>query len=405
MSLSVSPLAPKNIINLPTIRGVRIASISANVRYKNRDDVTLFLFENPSSVAGVFTISTASAPSVRHSRQAISDSGLVKAISVVAGNANVFTGLDGENATTEMINDLSKKLLCPANQILHSATGIIGEPFPVHKVISQHEKLISSLNENGWDAASIAIGTTDTYPKRSHKAVNINGKIVNINGIAKGSGMIKPQMATMLAYIVSDADIPSDILQGMLSRAAAQTFNCISVDTDTSTSDSLIAVATGFVPVVTDEYQQFEGAITAVCHDLAMQIIRDGEGAKKLIHVTVINAKTTEDAQKIAMSVVESPLVKTAIAAGDANWGRIIAAVGKSGICFNQSDLKMWINDCLLVENAGRIKNYDEDIFTRHLQGDEIEIKIDLAQGNCSGHAFGCDLTHEYIKINADYRS
>ncbi|MFM7621821.1 MAG: bifunctional glutamate N-acetyltransferase/amino-acid acetyltransferase ArgJ [Alphaproteobacteria bacterium] len=405
MALTRSPLAPKSIISLPPIAGVRVATTAAGVRYQGRDDVTLFVFDRPASFAGVFTLSATAAPSVKHSRR-VAAGGTVRAISIVAGNANVFTGKAGYDAVDAIAADLAHHLKCSPHQIAHSATGIIGEPFPANRILPHHAALIASAKPDGWDAASDAIATTDTYPKRATHQVRLSsGATVTLNGIAKGSGMIKPNMATMLSYIVTDGDIPAEVLQPMLTRAADQTFNCISVETNTSTSDSLMLAATGVVPVAAQDYDAFEAALTHLCQDLALQIIRDGEGARKLITVTVTRAASPNDAKAVAMAVAESPLVKTAIAAEDANWGRIVMAIGKSGVPLDPARLTVQLGGHPLVASKGRITPFDESPFAQHLKEDEIRIAIDLGMGSARGHAWGCDLTHAYIDINASYRS
>jgi glutamate N-acetyltransferase/amino-acid N-acetyltransferase len=405
MALTRSPLAPQSIISLPPLAGVRVATTAAGVRYQGRDDVTLFVFDRPASFAGVFTLSGTAAPSVKHSRR-VAAGGTVRAISIVAGNANVFTGKAGYDAVEAIAADLAHHLNCSPDQIAHSATGIIGEPFPANRILPHHAPLIARATAEGWDAASDAIATTDTYPKRATHQVHLpSGAIVTFNGIAKGSGMIKPNMATMLSYIITDATIPAEVLQPMLTRAADQTFNCISVDTDTSTSDSLMLAATGVVPMAAQDYDAFEAALTHICQNLALQIIRDGEGARKLITVTVTGAASTHDAKAVAMAVAESPLVKTAIAAEDANWGRIVMAIGKSGVPLDPARLTVHLGGHPLVVSEGRITPFDESPFAQHLKEDEIRIAIDLGMGSAHGHAWGCDLTHAYIDINASYRS
>jgi glutamate N-acetyltransferase/amino-acid N-acetyltransferase len=385
--------------------GVRVATAAAGVRYQGRDDVTLFVFDQPATFAGVFTLSATAAPSVKHSRR-VAAGGTVRAISIVAGNANVFTGKVGYDAVEAIAADLAQHLHCSPDQIAHSATGIIGEPFPADRILPHHAALIARAKPEDWDAASDAIATTDTYPKRATRSVTLpSGATIRINGIAKGSGMIKPNMATMLSYIITDATIPADVLQAMLTRAADQTFNCISVDTDTSTSDSLMLAATGVVPLTPEDHLAFEAALTHVCQDLALQIIRDGEGARKLITVQVTGAASTRDAKTVAMAVAESPLVKTAIAAEDANWGRIVAAIGKSGVALDPARLTLHLGGHPLVVSEGRITPFDESPFAQHLKEDEIRIAIDLGMGSARGHAWGCDLTHAYIDINASYRS
>ena len=405
MALTRSPLAPKSILSLPPMAGVRVATAAAGVRYQGRDDLTLFVFDRPASFAGVFTLSGTAAPSVQHSRR-VASAGTVRAISIVAGNANVFTGPEGYRAVEAITLDLAQHLHCSPDHIAHSATGIIGEPFPANRILPHHAALIASAKPEGWDAASDAIATTDTYPKRAAYQVTLpSGATIRINGIAKGSGMIKPNMATMLSYIITDATLDSLNLQSMLKRAADQTFNRISVDTDTSTSDSLMLAATGVVPLTPEDHLAFEGALTHVCQDLALQIIRDGEGARKLITVQVTGAANPRDAKAVAMAVAESPLVKTAIAAEDANWGRIVAAIGKSGVPLDPARLKLWMGGHPLVVSEGRVTPFDESPFAQHLKEEEVRIQIDLGMGNAKGHAWGCDLTHAYIDINASYRS
>ncbi len=396
---------------LPKIKGLRMAAGAARVKYEGRKDLMLVVFERPASVAGVFTKSkTASAPVVWDKR--IVRGGAARALVVNSGNANAFTGNFGGEAVKQTADAVAELIKCSAEQVLVSSTGVIGEKLDVSRITTALPDLQKRLRASAWRDAAEAIMTTDTFPKGASCVTTLNGREVRVNGIAKGSGMIAPNMATMLAYIFTDARLPNAILGRMLRSSNNRTFNCITVDSDTSTSDTVLAFATGAVPLgftpksIGDErLRPFSIALQNVMLDLAKQIVRDGEGATKLVQVAISGASSIRAARNIGMSVANSPLVKTAIAGSDPNWGRVAMAVGKSGESIVQERLRISIGP-FVITDQGRVRDdYQEDLVAAYMQGQEIDIGIDVGVGRGRAVVWTCDLTHEYVSINADYRS
>ncbi len=407
---TLSPLAPEGFPTLPSIAGVRLGTIAAGVKYKDRPDVTLVTFPEGTVVAGVFTRSLTPGAPILWCRDALMASGgRSRALVVNAGNSNVFTGDEGYHASAETARAAAGLLGCAAEDVMISSTGVIGVQLPFDKIVNALPSVV--LAEDSWEAAARGIMTTDTFPKGATATASIGGVMVTINGIAKGSGMIEPNMATMLAYVATDAAIGREALDAVLRDVNERSFNAITVDSDTSTSDTLLLFATGGAgnAPVTDAddpaLADFRIKLEAVMGDLACQVVRDGEGAQKFITVTVGGAEDDAAAKRVAKMIANSPLVKTAIAGEDANWGRIVMAVGKSYEQVDPKRLTVTFGGQVLTEN-GRVRpGYDEDELTRHLQGREIDIDVDLGVGHGTATVWTCDLTHGYIAINADYRS
>ena len=410
--LPVSPLAPAAFPDLPVIGGVRFASIAAGVRYPGRVDVMLAVLTPGSTVAGVFTrSSTRSAPVLDcQAKIGLPASGDAAAFLVNAGNANAFTGGVGMQSVEAIASAVAGTLDLPATRVFTSSTGVIGERLPHDRIIAGLAALKAALDPAGIAGAARAIMTTDTYPKGAGATVQIDGASVRIAGIAKGSGMIAPDMATMLVYIFTDARISRDSLQRHVSDINAATFNRITVDSDTSTSDTLLMAATGASGVDIDTASAsgkaaFAQALHDIMLDLAHQVVRDGEGASKFITVDVRGAATAEDADKVARAIANSPLVKTAIAGQDPNWGRIVMAVGKSGAQADRDHLSIRFGDILVAENGWVAPGYREEDGAAYMRNDEIHILVDLGLGAMSATIWTCDLTEQYVRINADYRS
>ncbi|EAP77924.1 MULTISPECIES: bifunctional glutamate N-acetyltransferase/amino-acid acetyltransferase ArgJ [Roseovarius] len=406
-ALPVSPLAPARFPELPVIDGVRFATVEAGVRYAGRTDVMLAHLAPGSTVAGVFTrSSTRSAPVLDCQAKIGQHDDAGAAILVNSGNANAFTGKRGVEAVTAVTTEVARVLGLPESRVFTSSTGVIGEVLPHDRITAKIGELSQKLDAGGIEAAARAIMTTDTFPKGAQTEVEIDGKTVRIAGIAKGSGMIAPDMATMLVYIFTDAAADREVLQSMVSALNDQTFNCITVDSDTSTSDSLLMAATGTSGVRIDETSVgFMEALRRVMLDLAHQVVRDGEGATKFVEIAVTGASSDADARTHAMAIANSPLVKTAIAGEDANWGRIVMAVGKSGAPADRDTLSIWFGD-ILVANKGWVNpDYREEDAAAYMKGQELCIAVDLGLGGGKAHVWTCDLTHGYIDINADYRS
>ncbi len=411
MAAGVSPLAPERFPDMPRIAGVRAACAAAGVKYAGRDDLLLILLEPGATLAGVLTTSrTASAP-VLWCRGNL-DGGRARVIVVNAGNANAFTGEAGERTVRETARAAAALAGCDPREVFIASTGVIGEPFEAALLTRHFDDLFARAGEASWEDAARAIMTTDTFPKGACASAEIGGTCVSVCGIAKGSGMIEPDMATMLSFVFTDAAIPADVLQALLRRAAERTFNCLTVDSDTSTSDTLLLAATGRAgngadfsgpddPALTD----FAQALESVCRGLAQQVARDGEGASKFVTITVRGAATDAEAKLAAKAVANSPLVKTAIAGEDPNWGRIVMALGKSGARFDQAAVSIDIGGVPVARNGMVVPGYDEAPVARHMKGREIDIAATLGQGPGEATVWTCDLTHAYIDINADYRS
>jgi glutamate N-acetyltransferase/amino-acid N-acetyltransferase len=408
---AVSPLAPKSFANLPPLAGVRLATAEAGVRYKDRTDVLMAVLAPGTQVAGVFTKSRTSSAPVEWCRPIVK-AGEARALVVNSGNANAFTGKAGQEGTRLIGESAAGAVGCHTNEVLLASTGVIGEPLPADKIVKVLGRLAESGAAGGWREAAEAIMTTDTYPKMATAKAEIDGHKVTINGIAKGSGMIAPDMATMLSFVFTDAKLPAPVLQELLSAGVKNSFNAITVDSDTSTSDTLILFATGkgaHHPAITKtsdkRLNDFRNKLDALLLDLALQVVRDGEGARKLIRIDVTGAESDESAKKIALSVANSPLVKTAIAGGDANWGRVVMAVGKAGEPADRDRLSIKFGNQIVAEKGERAAKYDEAAATRAASGREVELTIDLGLGKGQSRVWTCDLTDGYIRINGAYRS
>jgi len=407
-----SPLAPPKFPDMPPIAGVRLAVTASGMRYQGRDDLLLMAFDKGTAVAGMFTTSKAPSAPVDWCRKHLKQGrGMARALLVNAGNANAFTGKKGDQAIQDCASSVAKQLGCAKAQVMAGSTGVIGMPLDAGKIIPLLPALAANLQPNAWQAAAGAIRTTDTFAKGAAVSALIDGIEVRINGIAKGSGMIAPDMATMLAYVATDAAIPPDVLHVLLRKSVNESFNMISVDSDTSTSDTVMLFATGksrHGPVTRagdPRLRDFSQKLDAVMGDLARQVVRDGEGARKFIAIRVGGAASPRAAKRIAMSIANSPLVKTAIAGEDANWGRIVMAVGKAGEAANRDALVVRIGGLPVARNGMADPAYCESEVTAHMKGDEISIDVDVGVGKSAATVWTCDLTHGYIDINADYRS
>ncbi|TCR89806.1 bifunctional glutamate N-acetyltransferase/amino-acid acetyltransferase ArgJ [Rhizobium sp. BK376] len=413
MSGSVSPLAPKSFASLPALRGVRMATASAGIKYKNRTDVLLMVFDKPASVAGVFTRSKCPSAPVDFCRSNLSH-GTARAVVVNSGNANAFTGLKGRQATELTAKSASSAVGCGENEVYLASTGVIGEPLDATKFAGVLGDMHAQATGDFWFEAAKAIMTTDTYPKVATRSAVIDGVKVTINGIAKGAGMIAPDMATMLSFVVTDADIASPVLQSLLSAGVEPSFNSMTVDSDTSTSDTLMLFATGAASVDGQgridraddpRVSAFRAALDDLLKDLAIQVARDGEGATKMLEITVTGAESDAAAKTIALSIANSPLVKTAAAGEDANWGRVVMAVGKAGEAADRDKLAIWFGDVRVAVNGERDPDYSEEAASNVMKGQDIPLKVDLGLGSGKATVWTCDLTKEYVAINGDYRS
>ena len=402
----VSPLAPLSFPDLPVIDGVAFATAAAGVKYQGRTDVMLAELAPGTTIGGVFTRSKTRAAPVLDCQSKIGGaSNAGAAILVNSGNANAFTGRNGVEAVEAITSAVAQTCGVPQSRVFTSSTGVIGEPLPHDRVTAAIGDLKSKLDPNGIAAAAKAIMTTDTFPKGASAKVEIDGKTVSIAGIAKGSGMIAPDMATMLVYIFTDAKVEQTALQAMVSDHTDKTFNCITVDSDTSTSDSLILAATGASGIDATESKSFSDALHGVMLDLAHQVVRDGEGATKFVEIDVTGAATDADAKIHAMAIANSPLIKTAIAGEDPNWGRVVMAIGKSGAAADRDRLSIRFGDIQVAKDGWRDPGYSEESAAAHMKGENIRIGVDLGLGEGHATVWTCDLTHGYIEINADYRS
>ncbi|MXV43976.1 bifunctional glutamate N-acetyltransferase/amino-acid acetyltransferase ArgJ [Saccharibacter sp. 17.LH.SD] len=405
-----SPLA-RSLPKLTRVAGVRLSGVAANIRYEGRTDLALMEFTPGTTAAGVFTKNTCPGAPIPWCRQALDHTPYARALLVNSGNANVFTGRAGNDAVVACATELSDHLKCPVEDVFLASTGVIGEPLPYHKILKALPEAVEKLHEDNWEVAANAIMTTDTFPKASQRDVTIGDVPVCIQGIAKGSGMIAPDMATMLSYIATDAKLSQPVLQALLTEYVGSTFNAITVDSDTSTSDMVMAFATGQAdhPEISDindnKLSAFKDAFRDVMEELALLVIRDGEGATKLIRVEVQGAESDDSAHRIALSIANSPLVKTAIAGEDANWGRVVMAVGKSGEPADRDKLSIALGGYWVARDGGVSQDYDEDALKRYMREQEIVITADLGIGQGRFHVWTCDLTHGYIDINGSYRS
>ncbi|MEW6147908.1 MAG: bifunctional glutamate N-acetyltransferase/amino-acid acetyltransferase ArgJ [Bradyrhizobium sp.] len=413
MSSSVSPLAPKTVPDMPVIAGVRLATAEAGIRYKNRTDVLLAVMDKGTAVAGVFTKSKCPSAPVEWCRAKLKG-GKARALVVNSGNANAFTGKTGRASTALTAKIAAKAVGCSESEIFLASTGVIGEPLDATKFDGVLGRLAETAEPGDYLAAAKAIMTTDTFPKVATATVKLGKAKVTINGMAKGAGMIAPDMATMLSFIFTDAPIAPAALQALLKAGVEDTFNAVTIDGDTSTSDTLLAFATGSAaehgaPRISrasdPRLKAFVKAFNQILANLAEQVARDGEGARKLVEITVEGAKTKASARKIAMSIANSPLVKTAIAGEDANWGRVVMAVGKAGEPADRDKLSISFNGIRVAKNGARDPSYDEAQVSEAMKAPEIAIRVSLGLGKGRDRVMTCDLTKEYVAINGDYRS
>ena len=408
--LPVSPLAPARFPDLPAIKGVELAVAASGTSYQGRDDLMLIRFAEASQLAGVFTRSATAAAPVDWTRTQLAG-GHGRAVLVNAGNANAFTGKQGMDSIRHYTASLADQLGLAAADILTASTGVIGEPLNAAGLAACFGQLTNNLGQVSWQKAAEAIRTTDTFAKGANASCQIDGQPVTLCGIAKGSGMIAPDMATMLGFIATDAVLDRPVLQACLTAAARQSFNAITVDSDTSTSDMVLLAATrqaGHSPVASADdpaLAGFRAALLEVMQDLACQIVRDGEGASKFITIDVTGAVSDESAHKIGLAIGNSPLVKTAIAGEDANWGRIVMAVGKAGEPADRDRLKISIGGIVIAAEGQRVAAYDETPIAAHMKQSNIDIAVDMGLGSGVARIWTCDLTQGYISINADYRS
>ncbi|MBT2131768.1 bifunctional glutamate N-acetyltransferase/amino-acid acetyltransferase ArgJ [Aliiroseovarius lamellibrachiae] len=403
----VAPLAPAAFPDLPVIAGARFAAAKAGVKYADRFDVMLAELAPGSTIAGTFTkSSTRSAPVLDCQAKLGGSADQGAAFVVNAGNSNAFTGKAGEISVDAITKSVADTLGVPQSRVFSASTGVIGEPLPHDKIIARMDELAGTLVPDGMQAAAEAIRTTDTFAKGAKADVKIGDRLVHIAGIAKGSGMIAPDMATMLVFIFTDAKIAQDDLQAMLSDLTDTSFNAITVDSDTSTSDTLLLAATGASGVDVDQNNaDFRAALNTVMLDLAHQVVRDGEGATKFVEVRVTGTKSDADAKTHALAIANSPLVKTAVAGEDPNWGRVVAAIGKSGAYAERDKLAISFGDILVAEKGFVSPDYREDQGAAYMKNDELVIHVDFGIGDGQSKVWTCDLTHAYIQINADYRS
>jgi glutamate N-acetyltransferase / amino-acid N-acetyltransferase len=413
MSTAVSPLAPTDVPKLPMVAGVRMATAAAGIRYKGRTDVLLIEMEKGTTVAGVFTKSKCPSAPVEWCRDRLKG-GAARALVVNSGNANAFTGKSGRQATMLTAAIAAKAIGCKPNEVFLASTGVIGEPLDATKFDGVLEELAQEASPDDWMDAATAIMTTDTFPKVATATVKIGKAKVTINGIAKGAGMIAPDMATMLSFIFTDAPLSASCLQALLKASVADTFNAVTIDGDTSTSDTLLAFATGAaaengapkISRATDpRLKAFTKAFTEILADLSEQVARDGEGARKLVEIIVEGATSKASARRIAMSIANSPLVKTAVAGEDANWGRVVMAVGKAGEPADRDRLTIAFNGIRVATKGARDPSYDEKEVSAAMKQPEIQIKVGLGLGKGRDRVLTCDLTKEYVAINGDYRS
>jgi glutamate N-acetyltransferase / amino-acid N-acetyltransferase len=416
MSTAVSPLAPTQVPDMPAIAGVRLSTAAAGIRYAGRTDVLLALFTPGTTAAGVFTRSKCPSAPVEwcraHLKSGKSKGNLARALVVNSGNANAFTGKSGRVATKLTAELAAKAAGCKADEIFLASTGVIGEPLDAGKFATVMDGLVAGAKPSDFLAAAQAIMTTDTFPKVATATARIGKAAVTINGIAKGAGMIAPDMATMLSFVFTDAAIAAPALQALLREHVADTFNAVTIDGDTSTSDTLMLFATGkaanaprIARAGDPRLKAFNKALHAVLANLSEQIARDGEGARKLVEIVVEGAVSKASARRIALSIANSPLVKTAIAGEDANWGRVVMAVGKAGEPADRDKLSIWFGGIRVAHQGARDPGYDEAAVSALMKMPEIHLKVALGLGKGRDRVLTCDLTKEYVAINGDYRS
>lgn len=413
MSHAVSPLAPKSVPTPGPIAGVRFATAGAGIKYRGRTDVLMLEMAEGTTAAGVFTRSKCPSAPVDWCRKALS-SGKARALVVNSGNANAFTGARGVATVTATAEGAASLIGCGADEVYLASTGVIGEPLDPQKILAVLPDARARMAEGPWIDPAKAIMTTDTFPKLATATARIDGVEVSITGIAKGAGMIAPDMATMLSFVFTDAAIAAPALQALLDKAVVDSFNAVTVDGDTSTSDTLMLFATGAAagrgaPLIETANDRrlagFRRALQAVVEDLAQMVARDGEGARKLVEIEVTGATSKKAARRIAMSIANSPLVKTAVAGEDANWGRVVMAVGKAGEVAERDKLTIWFGDVRVAVAGARDPDYSEDAASAVMRRDVVPIRVDLGLGKARDRVWTCDLTKEYVAINGDYRS
>jgi glutamate N-acetyltransferase/amino-acid N-acetyltransferase len=413
MSTAISPLAPASFPEMPSVAGVRLATAAAGIRYSGRADVLLALFDPGTTVSGVLTRSKCPSAAVDWCRDRIK-AGSARALVVNSGNANAFTGKSGRAATKLTAEIAAAAVDCEPSDVLLASTGVIGEPLDATKFGGVMNGLVADAAPGGWHDAAKAICTTDTFPKGAASVVRIGGAAVTICGIAKGAGMIAPDMATMLSFVFTDAPIAPAILKNLLQKGVEDTFNAVTIDGDTSTSDTLLAFATGaaaargmakIARLSDPRLAALRKGFDAVLANLAEQVARDGEGARKLVEILIEGAASKKSARRIALSIANSPLVKTAIGGEDANWGRVVMAVGKAGEPANRDRLSIWFNGIRVAHKGERDPAYDEGAVSAAMKRPEITVKVALGLGKGRDRVLTCDLTKEYIAINGDYRS
>jgi glutamate N-acetyltransferase / amino-acid N-acetyltransferase len=410
---TVSPFAPARLPEMPQVPGVKFAACEAGIRYANRTDLMLAVLDPGTTVAGVLTRSKTSSAPVLWCRKSL-DKGTARALVVNSGNANTFTGKRGAEATRTTAEAAAAAVGCAPDEVYVSSTGVIGEPLDASKFAHLIDGLAKAAAPDAWHAAARAIMTTDTFPKLATRSVRLGGADVVLNGFAKGAGMIAPDLATMLVYIFTDAAVAQPALQAMLAAGADTTFNCITVDSDTSTSDTVLLFATGAAaargaPAIKDaasaEGRAFAAALHDLMHELALMVVKDGEGLTKFVTVNVAGAESDAAARRVGFAIANSPLVKTAIAGCDPNWGRVVMAVGKAGEAADRDRLSIRYGDIEVARQGERAPTYDEATVAAYMRGAEITIGVDLGLGDGKATVWTCDLTHGYISINADYRS
>ena len=404
----VSPLAPASFPDIPSIKGVNFSTASAGVKYQGRSDVMLAVLDPGTEIAGVFTSSSTRSFAVIDCEEKINlkDSSSGAAIVVNSGNANAFTGYRGKVSVETITSMAAEVLNIPRSRVFSSSTGVIGEELPHNLIIDALGKMVADKTKQDIFEAAKAIMTTDTYPKGSVRNVLTDQGEITIAGIAKGSGMIAPNMATMLVYLFTDASVKKDALQSYLSEINERTFNSISVDGDTSTSDTVLMAATGKSGIrIEKNDENFSQGLASLMTDLAHQVVKDGEGASKFIEINIVNARNKTDAKTHAKSIANSPLVKTAIAGEDPNWGRIVMAIGKSGAQAERDKIKIFFGDILVAEKGWVAPNYSEELGAQYMKNTTIKISVDLGLGEANTTFWTCDFTNDYISINADYRS
>jgi glutamate N-acetyltransferase/amino-acid N-acetyltransferase len=411
--MAISPLAPKSVPKMPAVAGVRLATAAAGIKYADRTDVLLALLDPGTTAAGVFTRSKCPSAPVEWCRANLRGA-RPRALVVNSGNANAFTGKTGRKACEFTAKIAARAIGCRPADIFLASTGVIGEPLKAEAFDGVMEGLVSSARPEPWLAAAGAIMTTDTFPKVATATARLGKATVTINGIAKGAGMIAPDMATMLSFVFTDAPVSARVLQALLAEGVADTFNAVTIDGDTSTSDTLLAFATGaaaehgaarMTNAADPRLKPFRAAFNAVLANLAEQVARDGEGARKLVEIKVEGAVSKASARRIAMSIANSPLVKTAIAGEDANWGRVVMAVGKAGEPADRDRLSIWFNGIRVAHRGERDRSYDEARVSQAMKRPEIAVKVALGLGRGADRVLTCDLTKEYVAINGDYRS